>query len=167
MDKKKTLTVVGCVAALCAVGVLVTPVLKKHNENFPDAFNDVVLGERVKNFATTDSAPEPGDGEGLFVLPGWVPEDATDIKIKVQTTGNAKLIRFTLAGTGTPLELTGEGACHEGAFIDGPELEASWWPEDVGEGSGRPDCSEQYQLRVAVEGDDVYAWSNGDLAKAG
>ncbi|MFJ9850590.1 hypothetical protein [Streptomyces sp. NPDC101150] len=158
MTKKKLLLVVAACAAVCAVAV---PVLKSHNDNLPDAFNDHVLHERIKTFATASSAPKSGDGELLFVLPGWVPKDATDVTEKVQTDGNAKLIRFTLAAT--PLKLNGK-SCTDGAFHDGPALDASWWPQNVGEGAGRPDCSEDYQFRVAVDGNHVYAWTNGDRA---
>jgi len=161
---KKILIIVGVCAGLGVVGSVVTPVLEKHDDAFPDAFNDHVLHERVKTFPTARSAPEEGDGEGMFVLPGWVPEDATDVKVKVQTDGNAKLIRMTLAGK--PLRLRAGARCSGGGFGDGPQLDADWWPEDVGDGDGRADCSEMYQLRVVVKGDEVYAWSNGDLAHA-
>ncbi|MFF8367412.1 hypothetical protein ACF05W_01035 [Streptomyces lydicus] len=164
MRKKPLIIIVAVLAGLWAVGLAVAPVLQKHNDNFPDAFNDHVLHERIKTFPTAGDAPESGDREGIFVLPKWVPQDAKDVKVKVQTTGNAKLIRFTLADT--PLKLSGEAACSGGAFYDGPTLVAGWWPEDVGDGAGRPDCSEQYQFRVVVKGDQVYAWSNGDLSEA-
>lgn len=158
---KKLLIGAGVCAGLMIVGSLVTPVLRKHNTGFPDAFNDHVLHERVKTFPTASGAPESGD----FELPRWVPGEATDVKIKLQTTGSAKLIRFTLGDTRGPLKLTDEAGCPGGAFGDGPSLEASWWSEDAGEGAGRPDCSEMYQFRVAVRGDEVYAWSNGDLSR--
>ncbi|MGP3949961.1 hypothetical protein [Streptomyces sp. 7N604] len=161
--KKKTLIIVAACVGIWAVGWAVTPVLKKHDDNFPDAFNDHVLHERIKTFPAARNAPEVGDGEGLFVLPDWVPKDATDVTVKVETDGNAKLIRFTLADT--PLKLSGAEGCHEGAFSDGPTLDADWWPQDVGDGAGRPECSEMYQFRVAVKGEQVYAWSNGDLAR--
>ncbi|MDJ0343499.1 hypothetical protein QMK19_18285 [Streptomyces sp. H10-C2] len=51
-------------------------------------------------------------------------------------------------------------------FGDGPALEADWRPQDVGDDAGRPECSEMYQFRVAVKGDQVYARSNGDLTHA-
>ncbi len=162
---KKSLIVITVCGSLAAAGWAITPVLKKHDDNFPDAFNDIVLHERIKTFATAGYAPKPGDGEGQFVLPAWVPKDATDVKVKVQTTGNAELIRFTLAET--RLELSdGAAACPKWAFTDGPELVADWWPQDVGDGAGRPACSDQYQFRVETKGDQVYAWSNGDLTKS-
>ncbi|WP_405615048.1 hypothetical protein OG292_18510 [Streptomyces sp. NBC_01511] len=172
MKRNKILIVVaGACVVLWAVGSLLTPVLKKHDEHFPDAFNDVVLGERVKTFPTVADAPESGDGEGLFVLPAWVPDDATDVTVKVRTTGNAKLVRFTLGDT--PLKLGDEKACTEGAFTDGPKLEANWFADDSGDADDaanwdgvRTDCSEQYQYRVAVKDREVYAWSNGDLTQA-
>lgn len=165
MNKKLLIAAAAC-AGLWVAGSLVTPVLKEHNADFPDAFNDHVLHERVKTFPAASSAPQSGDGELLFVLPEWVPDEATDLTVKVQTTGDAKLIRFTLAGPHGPLKLTDEAGCPEGAFSDGPSLRASWWSQDAGEGAGRPDCSEMYQFRVAVRGDQVYAWSNGDPVRA-
>ncbi|WP_329384672.1 hypothetical protein [Streptomyces sp. NBC_01716] len=165
MNKKVLIIVVGACVGLWVVGSVIRPVLKKHDEHFPDAFNDVVLGERIKNYPTADSAPESGDGEGIFVLPAWVPADATDLTIKAETTGNAKLLRFTLGDTA--LKLGDEKACEAGAFTDGPELEASWFAEDAQDNSGaRTDCSEQYQYRITVKDREVYAWSNGDLAEA-
>ncbi|MGW5862687.1 hypothetical protein ACWFRJ_11015 [Streptomyces sp. NPDC055239] len=164
MQKKTLIISAACVVGLWAVGSAVTPTLKEHSDDFPDVFNDHVLHERVKTFPTEHEARESADGELIFRLPKWVPRDATDITIKAQTTGNAKLMRFTLADT--PLKLTGEEGCLEGAFSDGPTLVASWWPQDVGADDGRPDCSGQYQLRVAVKGDKVYAWSNGDMVKS-
>lgn len=161
MTKKPLLIIAGC-AVVWAVGSAVAPVLKKHDDHFPDAFNDHVLHERVKTFPSARDAPESGDGEGQFVLPGWVPRDAKDVKVKIQTDGNAKLMRFTLADA--PLKLSGEKACAGGAFGDAPKLVADWFPEDTRPGAGRPDCSEQYQYRVQVKGDQVFAWSNGNLS---
>ncbi|MEC4015380.1 hypothetical protein [Streptomyces sp. H27-D2] len=161
--KKKTLVIVAACVGLWAAGSWMAPALKKHDDNLPDAFNDHVLHERIKTFPTARSAPKSGEGEGLFVLPDWVPQDATDVKVKVQTDGNAKLIRFTLASA--PLKPSGTD-CPEGAFGDGPTLEASWWPQNVGDDAGRPECSEMYQFRVAAKGDQVYAWSNGDMTHA-
>jgi hypothetical protein len=159
--KKKLLVIVAACAVLWAVGSVVTPILKEHDENFPDAFNDVVLHERVATYATTHSVPD--SGAGILALPHWVPEDATDITVKAQTDGNAKLLRFTLAKN--PLKVTGEKACTQGAFNTDPSLRASWWPDGVGGTDGRPDCSDMYQFRAAVKGDQVYAWSNGDLTR--
>ncbi|WP_405796902.1 hypothetical protein [Streptomyces sp. NBC_01506] len=165
MKSKKVLIIVaGACVVLWAVGSLLKPVLKKNDEHFPDVFNDVVLGERVKTFPTVADAPESGDGEGQFVLPGWVPEDAKDVRVKIETTGNAKLLRFTLGDT--PLKLGDEKACTEGAFTDGPKLAATWFADNAKDSSGaRTDCSEQYQYRVTVQDGEVYAWSNGDLAE--
>ncbi|MEU9111103.1 hypothetical protein AB0D04_04685 [Streptomyces sp. NPDC048483] len=154
--KKKLLFIVAACVAVCAAGVV--PVLKKHHDNLPDALNDHIFHERIKTFATARDAPKVGDGELLFILPGWVPKDATNVQEKVQTDGNAKLIRFTLASA--PLKLSGK-SCVEGAFSDGPTLDADWWPQEVGDGAGRPDCSGEFQFRVAVKGNQVCAWTNG------
>ncbi|MFI5554616.1 hypothetical protein [Streptomyces sp. NPDC051738] len=162
--QKKTVIIVGVCVGLCAGAWAITPVLKQHNESFPDAFNDHFLKERVKTFATTRDAPQVGDGEGMFVLPDWVPEDATDIKVKIQTDGNAELIRFTLAD-GRPKLDNGKGCSSGGVFGDSPSLVADWWGQGIGEGDGRPDCSGQYQFRVVVKDGKAYAWSNGDLVE--
>ncbi|MFD3522555.1 hypothetical protein [Streptomyces sp. NPDC058653] len=165
MNKKVLVIIAGACVGVWVLGALLKPVLKRHDEHFPDAFNDVVLGERIKNFPTADAAPQSGDGEGIFVLPEWVPADAKDVTVKAQTTGNAKLIRFTLGDTA--LKLGDEKACEAGAFTDEPELEANWFAQDAEDASGaRTDCSEQYQFRVTVKDHEVYAWSNGDLAEA-
>ncbi|KPC60614.1 hypothetical protein [Streptomyces chattanoogensis] len=156
--KKKVLLIVAVCVAVCVAAA--APLLKKYDDHLPDAVNDHLFHERIKTFATAGDAPESGDGEGLFVLPPWVPKDVTHITEKVQTDGSARLMRFTLDRA--PLKLSGPKGCTGGAFNAAPALDASWWPEDVGEGAGRVDCSYEFQWRVAVKGKQVYAWTNGD-----
>ncbi|NLU70405.1 hypothetical protein [Streptomyces sp. HNM0574] len=159
--KRPVIAVAACVLlwGLFTVG---SPMLKEHNESFPDTFNDVVLKERVKTFPTAAEAPESGDGEGRFVLPGWVPEDATEVKVKIETTGNAELIRFDLGDT--PLDPGELKKCRAGGFVEGPKLRASWFTAEPEEGDGRADCSEMYEFRVLEKGGQVFAWSNGNYA---
>lgn len=76
MQKKRTVIVVAVCVGLWATAWALTPVLERHNENFPDTFNDLVLHERVKTvktFPTARDAPKSGDGEGQFVLPRGFP----------------------------------------------------------------------------------------------
>ncbi|ARF54957.1 hypothetical protein [Streptomyces gilvosporeus] len=161
MKKKVLLIVALCVAVGLAVAA---PLLKTYDDDLPDTVTDHLFHERIKTFATARDAPKVGEHELLFILPKWVPKDATQITEKVQTNGNAKLMRFTLGAA--PLKLSGAKSCSGGAFNGEPKLDASWWPEGVGESAGRVDCSEQYQYRVVVKGKQVYAWTNGDLSQS-
>ncbi|KIZ18168.1 hypothetical protein [Streptomyces natalensis] len=157
MKKKVLLIVALCVAVGLAAAA---PLLKKYDDDLPDVVTDHLFHERIKTFATAGEAPKLGDHELLFILPKWVPKDATQITEKVQTTGDARLMRFTLGAA--PLKLTGAKSCSGGAFNGVPQLDASWWPEGVGESDGRVDCSYEFQYRVVVRGKQVYAWTNGD-----
>ncbi|MER6918180.1 hypothetical protein [Streptomyces spiralis] len=78
--KRKILITIAAFVGVSVAAAVVVPVLRKHNDGFPDGFNDHVLHERAKTFAKAEDAPDPGDGEGRFVLPSWVPRDATDAR---------------------------------------------------------------------------------------
>ncbi|MFE0172444.1 hypothetical protein ACFWZ2_09020 [Streptomyces sp. NPDC059002] len=174
LSKKKAGVVVivaaGCLAAAGAVAVA-APALK-NSSLMPDAVSEHVFKEKTRAFATAADAPTKGDL--AFVLPDWVPRDAKNVKVKVKTTGGAKLIRFTLtdAGAGAGAGAGGvrlpEGkACGAGApHVGGPELDASWWPDRTPVGA-RAECGDHYQYRVAVRGDTVYAWTNGEVSASG
>ncbi|MBT2404828.1 hypothetical protein J7I97_31100 [Streptomyces sp. ISL-87] len=111
--------------------------------------------EKQKRFET--AADVPAREEPSFALPSWIPKDATDVRIQVRTTGEARLIRFTL-GT-TPLDgpqCTAGIPKHQGR----PNLGAKWWPRGT-KAEARPECRDFYQYQVAVRGKRVYAWTDG------
>ncbi|OON73009.1 hypothetical protein [Streptomyces tsukubensis] len=156
MNKKLLVAAVVCAVAVCVAVAL--PTLRKHDGALADTVSDHVFHERSKTFASTHDAPKSGDGEGQFVLPGWVPEDVTNIEEKIQTDGGGKLLRFTLGDD--PLKLDAKD-CVGGAFNERPSLDADWWADDVKADSAKVDCTEEFQFRVAVKGHEAYAWTNG------
>ncbi|MFD4633272.1 hypothetical protein ACFVYR_25340 [Streptomyces sp. NPDC058284] len=174
LNKKKAgvlvLTMAGCLVAAGTVAVA-APALKD-SALMPDVVSEHVFKEKTKSFATAADAPTKGDL--AFVLPRWVPKDAENIKVKVKTTGAAKLIRYTLGDAGAG---SGDGGARSGGVpvdrgvacgvgaprIGAPKLDASWWPDRTPSRS-RTECGDSYAYRVAVHGNTVYAWTNGDLS---
>ncbi|MEU6125859.1 hypothetical protein [Streptomyces sp. NPDC047123] len=161
------LTAAGCLVAAGAVAVAAPSF--KDSALVPDAVSEHVFKEKTRAFAT--AADAPAEGDQAFVLPRWIPKDAENVKVKVKTTGDAKLIRFTLSGTKTK---TGTGAAGPGPGgtcgadaprVGGPELDAPWWPDRTPRVS-RAECGDRYAYRVATRGDTVYAWTNGDRSPA-
>lgn len=146
------------VIAAAAVGVLATAAFALPNlppNPVTNLIDDRVYQEKARRFATAADAPTRGDV--AFALPTWIPRDATDVRIRVRTTGEAKLIRFTLGPTpldgpqcaaGTPQQLAT------------PDLRAKWWRPGV-RGEARPECRDAQQYQVAVRGKHVYAWTDG------
>ncbi|THA30296.1 hypothetical protein [Streptomyces sp. A1547] len=146
------------VIAAATVGVVATAAFALPNlppNPLTDSINDQVFKEKSKHFATAADAPTR-DGKA-FALPSWVPKDATDIRIRVHSTGEARLIRFTLGAT--PLD---GPQCAAGTPNDqgGRKLSAKWWPHGT-RAEERPECRDFYQYQVAVRGKRVYAWTDG------
>ncbi|KPI34012.1 hypothetical protein OV450_1231 [Actinobacteria bacterium OV450] len=151
--KRRPLVIVATTVGVVAAAALALPNLPPNP--LTDSINDQVFKEKSKHFATTADAPTRGNP--AFTLPSWVPKDATDIRIRARTTGEAKLIRFTLGAT--PLD---GPQCTTGAPRDlgGRRLDAKWWPHGT-RAEERPDCRDYYQYQVAVRGKRVYAWTDG------
>ncbi len=148
------------VIAAAGVGVLATAAFALPNlppNPVTDSINDQVFQEKSRRYATAADAPTRG--APAFTLPSWVPKDATDIRIRARSTGEARLIRFTLGATpldgpqctaGAPNRLRGRGR----------ELNATWWPRGT-RAEERPECRDARQYQVAVRGKRVYAWTDG------
>lgn len=153
-------TVAGCLVVAGAIAVA-GPALK-NSALMPDAVSEHVFKEKTKSFATAAGAPTKGDL--AFVLPAWIPGDARNVKVKVKTTGGAKLIRYTLVGRDRDGRTERGAHCGAGApRVGGPELDASWWPDRTPSRS-RTECGDLHTYRVAVDGDTVYAWTNGEVS---
>lgn len=149
------------VIAAATVGVLATAAFTlPHLPPNPvtETIDDRVFKEKGKRFASAADAPARGDL--AFVLPSWIPKDATDVRIRVRTTGEARLIRFTLGKT--PL---GGPQCTAGTprEMGSPGLEARWWRQDRRAGE-RAECRDFHQYQVSVRGRHVYAWTDGTLS---
>ncbi|MGW6872634.1 hypothetical protein ACWGHA_09900 [Streptomyces xanthophaeus] len=123
-----------------------------------ETINDQVFHEKGRRFVTAAEAPTRG--RTAFVLPSWIPKDATDVRIRAHTDGQARLIRFTLGAT--PLD---GPQCAAGTAkpMSGPRPAARWWPGDTG-AEERAECRDVHQYRVAVRGRHVYAWTDGTLS---
>lgn len=66
-------------------------------------------------------------GEGTFELQNWIPRAATDVRIKVSTTAEARPIAsFTL-----PEEQLPESCTKVSLTPPEPQIEADWMPEDA------------------------------------
>ncbi|MCX5407128.1 hypothetical protein OHA37_25075 [Streptomyces sp. NBC_00335] len=161
------------VIAAATVGVLATAAIALPNlppNPLTDRINDRVFKEKGMRFATAADAPTSGEptrgeaalrkrarGEETWVLPQWVPKDATDVRIMARTDGEARLLHFTLGAT--PLDgpqcSAGTPSKHAGTA-----LEAKWWPAGTGS-EERPECRGTFQYQVTVRGKEVYAWTDG------
>ncbi|WP_150493596.1 hypothetical protein [Streptomyces kanamyceticus] len=164
-SKKKAgvvvIVVAGCLASVGVVAAVAAPALR-NSALVPDAVSEHVFKEKTRAFATAADAPTKGDL--AFVLPEWIPRDAKNVKVKVKTTGDAKLIRFTLADGE---RLAPERECGAAArHVAGPELDAPWWPDRTPSAS-RAECGDHHRYRVSVKENTVYAWTNGEASAEG
>ncbi|MFJ3966471.1 hypothetical protein [Streptomyces sp. NPDC090036] len=146
------------VIAAATVGVLATAAFALPNlppNPVTDTIDRKVYKETGKRFASAADAPRRA--EAAFALPAWIPKDATDVRIRVRNTGEARLIRFTLGAT--PLD---GPQCSAGTPkpVAAPALHAKWWPDSL-RTEGRPECRDAQQYQVAVRGKRVYAWTDG------
>ncbi|MDJ0379764.1 hypothetical protein [Streptomyces sp. G-G2] len=149
------------VIALATVGVIATAAVALPNlppNPLTDAVNAQLFNNKEKTFATAADAPKKGDL--AFVLPDWIPQDAKKVKVKAHTTGDAKLIRFTLGQTPLSAPQCAGGAPKQ---PDAPRMGAKWWPKDAGR-EARTECRGRYQYQVVVRGGKVYAWTNGTVS---
>ncbi|MGW0362563.1 hypothetical protein [Streptomyces sp. NPDC002990] len=145
------------VIAAATVGVLATAAFALPNlppNPVTQTVNDRVFKEKSKRFASAAHAPTRG--ERAFVLPSWIPKDATDVRIRVRDTGEARLIRFTLGAT--PLD--GPQCAGTPKQLSRPKVRAKWWPGDT-RAEELPECRGAHQYQVAVRGKQVYAWTDG------
>ncbi|MFG2993929.1 hypothetical protein ACGFZK_32340 [Streptomyces sp. NPDC048257] len=146
------------VIAASTVGVLATAAFALPNlppNPVTDTIDSKVHKETGKRFATAADAPTRA--EAAFALPSWIPKDATDVRIRVHKTGEARMIRFTLGAT--PLD---GPQCTAGTPkpLGVPALHAKWWPGSL-RAEARSECRDAHQYQVAVRGKRVYAWTDG------
>ncbi|MFF3728220.1 hypothetical protein ACFYYM_38355 [Streptomyces erythrochromogenes] len=146
------------IVAAAAMGVLATAAFAL--PNLPpglvtDKIDSKVYKEAGERFASAADAPTRE--QAPFALPSWIPKDATDVRVRIRTSGEAKMIRFTLGAT--PLDAP---QCDTGTPkpMDAPALHAKWWPDSLPEGV-RAECRGTRQYQVAVRGKQVYAWTDG------
>ncbi|ARE76455.1 hypothetical protein ACFVZ8_01225 [Streptomyces sp. NPDC059558] len=147
------------VIAAATVGVLATAAVALPNlppNPVTDTIDNKVYKEAGKRFASAADAPKRE--KAPFALPSWIPKDATDVRIRIHTTGEARMIRFTLGAT--PLDGPQCGATTPKP-VGAPELHAKWWPGGTLRDGGRSECRGAHQYQVVVRGKQVYAWTDG------
>ncbi|MEW2138459.1 hypothetical protein AB0892_17970 [Streptomyces sp. NPDC005409] len=146
------------VIAAATVGALATAAFALPNlppNPVTDAVHARVSKEKGKRFAAAADAPTRAGAP--FALPSWIPKDATDVRIRVRTTGGSRLIRFTLGATPLDGPQCGAAATKQPGA---PDLHAKWWPRSL-RSEVRPECRDARQYQVAVRGKRVYAWTDG------
>jgi hypothetical protein len=82
----------------------------------------VATHEREQVFATHNDATAAD-----VVLPGFVPDDSTSIRMRTTTSSSAELVRFSTAEPFTSSQ------CEPGALGGEPPLDTTWWPATVPE----------------------------------
>ncbi|MCX5198272.1 hypothetical protein OOK31_31020 [Streptomyces sp. NBC_00249] len=150
---RRPLVIVAAVVGALATAAFALPNLPPNPVT--SVLSDRVFQEKGKRYASAADASARGDR--AFTLPSWIPKDATDVRIQARTTGQARLIRFTLGAT--PLDGP-QCAAPAVRKAGGPRLGARWWPGDT-RAEERPECRDFYQYQVAVRGKKVYAWTDG------
>jgi len=87
------------------------------------------------------------DAEGR--LPGWIPADATDIRIKTSLRGEGAILEFRSA---TPADRLGCEAATPDA--PAPGVQDTWWPDPSP--AATMTCGDGWH--AAPDGDVVHAW---------
>lgn len=108
------------------------------------------VGEREFTYETKDQAESSSES---FRFQGFLPEDATDIRLLAQLNGHEALMRWT---SPTVFGSDHSENCTEAAISTSPELNASWLPEAL------PDEGVLCSNWVIVRSEDIQvAWTNG------
>lgn len=105
-------------ALLCTAGAAVALLLSGCGA-FQDVFH---VGEREYAFATAAEANASADS---FRFQGFLPDDATDIRLVTQLDEGESVFRWT-----SPTEFASEH-CEEGEATTEPPIEADWLPQEL------------------------------------
>ncbi|HEX7350897.1 hypothetical protein [Brachybacterium sp.] len=103
------------------------------------------MGEREYTF---DTAAEAKESEESFRFQGFLPDDATDIRLVAQLDSDESVFRWT-----SPTAFTSEH-CTEDDVSTEPRIEADWLPESLPEEGHL--CG---TWTVVRSGDTQYAWN--------
>jgi hypothetical protein len=106
------------VLGLAAVGLVATSLVSGCS-----VIEEFGSHQKEQVFATWADAPQGEDAP--FAPPSFVPEDATEVRMRVITNGPGELLRWAGA---TPV--TAE-QCNEGPLAGAPLLESTWWPAQL------------------------------------
>lgn len=103
------------------------------------------MGAREFSF---DTAAEAKESDESFRFQGFLPDDATDIRLVAQLDSDESLFRWT-----SPTAFTSEH-CTTGGVSTEPRIEADWLPESLPEEGHL--CG---TWTVVRSGDTQYAWN--------
>ncbi|MFF3641049.1 hypothetical protein [Streptomyces sp. NPDC002564] len=133
--------------ALCALGVTALAVSLTACSGSANPFDDHEEKASYGEGAAAKSARAS--------VPRWLPDDASDIKYVMSTTGDDRIIRFR-----TP-DGTFPAACKPGKAQGEPRLKADWFPSDL---ASKADTNCGTWSGAAVDG-VLYAWQDKDVVK--
>ncbi|MGO2048116.1 MAG: hypothetical protein ACTH2X_12770 [Brachybacterium tyrofermentans] len=109
---------------------------------FQDTFQ---VGQREFTYATAAEAEESGES---FRFQGFLPDDATDVRLLAQLDGDETVMRWT-----SPTVFASEH-CTEEKVTSEPEIDADWLPETL-----PTDGFVCGTWAVVRDGDTQYAWT--------
>ena len=92
----------------------------------------------------------PSTSDRAFVPPSFVPEDATNLKIRIVTDGPGDIVRFE-----SPTPILSDD-CVEGALSGAALLETTWWPATTPENGIV--CDQGWQ--VFISDGVTYGWTS-------
>lgn len=104
------------------------------------------IGEREFTYETSAEAKASDES---FRFQGFLPDDATDVRLIAQLDGEAAVMRWT-----SPTVFTSEH-CTEETITSQPEIEADWMPDPLPTDGAV--CS---SWNIVRSGDTQVAWTN-------
>lgn len=83
------------------------------------------IGSQQREQVYANWADAPHGEDDLLAPPAFVPEDATDLRVRVIASGPGDIVRWT-----SPSPVTGEN-CEAGSLVGAPLLQSTWWPAEI------------------------------------
>ncbi|MEU6824119.1 hypothetical protein ABZ921_26105 [Streptomyces atriruber] len=134
-------------ATLCALGAAaLAAALTACGSGSSNPFDD-----HQEKSSYKDGAAAKSDRKSV---PRWLPDDATDIKYVMSTTGDDRIIKFKTPDGTFPEQ------CVKGEPQGKPRLKADWFPSDV---ASKADTNCGTWSGARVDG-TLYAWQDKDVA---
>ncbi|MFE0174587.1 hypothetical protein ACFWZ2_19900 [Streptomyces sp. NPDC059002] len=131
---------------LCAVGAAALAVSLSACSGSTNPFDDHKEKASYKDGAAAKSARKS--------VPRWLPDDASDIKYVMSTTGDDRIISFRTPDGKFPAQ------CVKGEPQGKPRLTADWFPSDVAKKADM-NCGTWSGARIDGA---LYAWQDKDVA---
>ena len=128
-----TITVVAAVAVATLTGCTLVQ----------DTFS---VGQREFRFDSTEDA---NTSRASFRFQGFLPDHASDIRLRAQLDGHATAMRWS-----SPMAFSSE-YCETGTINGSPSIETDWWPEEIPTEGWI--CG---SWSIVQDGDVHYAWND-------